>query len=85
MRKNKEDNAAYMREYRAKQKEKTKTVTEQRREVIGTVEDNCIDESIYDPDCPKWRSDKTEYTKQEIADNQEWAKQYLIKIGRFKQ
>ena len=85
MRKTKEGRAQYMKEYRAKQKEKTLSVIEQRREVIGTVEYNCIDESTYDPDCPKWRSDKTEYTKQEVADNQEWAKQYLIKIGRFKQ
>lgn len=84
MRKNKEDNAAYMRQYRASKKDNDmKSVDEQRREAIGTFEDHCIDESIYDVDCPKYRSDKTEYTKQEIADNHKWVEDYLKKIGRF--
>ena len=84
MRKNKEANAQYMREYRAKIKEnKSMSVDEQKRKVIGTFEDHCINESIYDPDCPKWRSDKKEYTKEEVADNFKWVENYLKKIGRF--
>ena len=83
MRKTKEGRAQYMKEYRAKQKEKVKTVAEQRIEAIGTVHDHCIDESIYDPDCPTYRSDKTEYTRAEVEANQAWVKQYLKNIGRM--
>lgn len=82
MRKSKEADAQYMREYRARKKAATKTVAEQRQEVIGTLEDHIIDESIYDQDAPSYREGH-EYSRQEIADNQEWCKEYLRKIGRF--
>lgn len=82
MRKTKEARAEYMRDWRANRKAKQKTVEEQRFEQIGSWEDHCIDESIYDPNPPKFREGH-EYTKQDIADNQEYVKQYLRKIGRF--
>lgn len=85
MYKNKENYNSYMKEYmKNKRNNGVKTAKEQIAEFVGSPEDHCIDEAIYDKNCPKWRSDKEYYTKPEVEDNFKWVEQYLIKIGRFK-